>query len=303
MKKIYVYGTGSKAFRLLPALSLKHHIIGFIDSNITLQGQDLLGIKIYHLSEFSSGVSNQIIIASSFIDEIKQTLAAEGITNSIAVEDLPEVMLLAKKLNEIESRYRQQSTAFIPQVPLKDKHLKNATLITNRQKLLELLPPNGIVAELGVANGDYTSQILKISQPKKLHLIDIWQSERYNEILFNNVRTKFAAELTIDKVEIHRKLSHEAAKDFSQQYFDWIYIDTSHCYNGTKKELEYYASKIRDGGFIAGHDYTMGNWNNQYRYGVMEAVHEFCVKYNWRFKYLTMDLSEGQSFAIERIPQ
>lgn len=45
----------------------------------------------------------------------------------------------------------------------------------------------------------------------------------------------------------------------------------------------------------------MRNWNDQIGYGVMEAVNRLCVKQGWRIKYLTMDLSENQSFAIEKI--
>lgn len=301
MEKIYIYGTGSKTLRYLPAISLKYQVLGFLDSNKILQGEYLLGIKIHHISEFPAGISEQIIITSSYADDISQILSTAGIKTGVTIENLPELIALQEQYTQHENHYRKLSTAFIPQIPLLNKHLESAALITNRQKLLELLPKNGVVAELGVANGDYTSQILNISQPIKLHLIDVWCSEHYNETLFRNVCNKFTDELSNGQIQIHRKLSTDAADDFPEQYFDWIYIDTSHCYKGTKAELEHYAPKVKPGGFIAGHDYTMGNWANQYRYGVMEALHEFCVNHGWRIKYLTMDLSENQSFVIEKI--
>lgn len=301
MEKIYIYGTGSKALKFLPLLSLKYQIDGFLDSDVKRHGQFLLGIKVYHISLMPTDHYDHIIIASSYIDEINKTLFDNNLKAGIPIEELPDVMQLSEEYVQLQTYYRRQSNASTPLVPLKKKHLEHSRLITDRQQLLELLPKGGIVAELGVANGDYTSQILSISQPEKLHLVDIWQSERYNETLFNNVCAKFDSELATRRVHIHRKLSLEAAEDFPEEYFDWIYIDTSHCYKGTKAELEYYASKIKHGGIIAGHDYTMGNWNDQFLYGVMEAVHEFCVKYGWCIKYLTMDLSENQSFAIEKI--
>ncbi|MCC5450482.1 class I SAM-dependent methyltransferase [Rheinheimera sp. UJ51] len=301
MQTIYIYGTGSKALQFLPTLALKYHIAGFLDSNIKRQGQFFLGIEIFHLSSMPNRHYDHIVIASSYIDEINETLLDNNLKAGIPIEELADVMQLNTEYVQLQTNYRRQSNVSIPLVPLQRKHLEYSRLITDRQKLLELLPKNGIVAELGVANGDYTSQILSISQPEKLHLVDIWQSERYNETLFNNVCAKFDSELAVGRVHIHRKLSLEAAEVFPEEYFDWIYIDTSHCYKGTKAELEYYASKIKPGGIIAGHDYTMGNWNSQFRYGVMEAVHEFCVKHSWRIKYLTMDLSENQSFAIEKI--
>lgn len=259
MEKVYIYGTGSKTIKFLPALSLKFHILGLLDSDITRQGQTLLGIEIFHISTLPANFNNPIIIVSSYISDINKALVANGLKEGIPVEHLPDVMLVSEQYGQLESYYRQQHTALIPQISLQEAHLENARLITDRKVLLQLLPKGGTFAELGVANGDYTSQILSISAPEKLHLIDIWHSERYNETLFNNVSTKFSSELSAGQVQIHRKLSTEAVDDFPDYYFDWIYIDTTHCYKGTKAELELYASKIKPGGIIAGHDYTMGN--------------------------------------------
>lgn len=114
---------------------------------------------------------------------------------------------------------------------------------------------------------------------------------------------KFASQITEGQCQIHRKPSTEAVGDFPDQYFDWIYIDTTHSYALTKQELNLYARKLKPKGILAGHDYTMGNWRAQLRYGVMEAVHEFCQSAGFRIKYLTMDLTENQSFAIEKIEQ
>ena len=74
-----------------------------------------------------------------------------------------------------------------------------------------------------------------------------------------------------------------------------------HSYDTTREELARYASKVKRDGIIAGHDYTTGNWNLLNRYGVIEAVHEFCVKYGWKLAYLTVESTENQSFSIKRI--
>lgn len=303
MKKIYIYGTGSMALEYLPALLRHFQVIGFLDSNQAKAGSTLLGLPIVHVSEICANDYDRIVIASSYAEEINKTITDAGLPAGVSAEALPEVVEFLKQLNQLKSDYDEKNLAAIklPRVPLDEIHINETRLITDRNRLLELLPDGGIVAEVGVANGDFSSQIISLNNPKKLHLVDIWQGERFNDTLFHNVRSKFNHELTEGKVEIHRKLSTEAVHDFPDGYFDWIYIDTSHCYKGTKAELELYSRKIKHGGIIAGHDYTMGNWNDQFRYGVMEAVHEFCVKYGWCFKYLTMDLSENQSFAIEKV--
>jgi hypothetical protein len=55
------------------------------------------------------------------------------------------------------------------------------------------------------------------------------------------------------------------------------------------------------GGIIAGHDYIMGNWNAGHRYGVVEAVRAFCLRYNWELIFLTHELDNHPSFAIREI--
>ncbi|MCU0386267.1 MAG: hypothetical protein MUE38_09580, partial [Flavihumibacter sp.] len=61
------------------------------------------------------------------------------------------------------------------------------------------------------------------------------------------------------------------------------------------------APKLKPGGIIAGHDFIKGNWLSGYRYGVMEAVYEFCVTHNWELIFLTTETNDHPSFAIRRI--
>lgn len=201
---------------------------------------------------------------------------------------------IAKKVNTATSEK-------IPKYEINKIHINNAKLITTREELLRILPQNGIVAELGVDEGNFSQMILSINKPKKLHLIDYWGSKRYNQIKRKKVENKFSKNIENKEVEIHLGLSTEVVESFEDNYFDWIYIDTDHSYSTTIQELYAYKDKIKDSGFIAGHDYVMGNWNKRYKYGVIEAVAEFCVKENWRFVYITADYTENPSFVITKI--
>lgn len=181
------------------------------------------------------------------------------------------------------------------------KHLQNGKLLASREQLLSLLPQNGVVAELGVDHGDFSKKILDINQPSKLHLVDIWQSQRYPEKLFHEVSNKFRSEINVGKVAIKRGLSTEVANQFPDEYFDWIYIDTVHDYKITKSELELYRSKMKKGGIIAGHDFIVGEIDVPWKYGVIEAVYEFCSTYEWEIIYITMERGISPSFAIREI--
>ena len=204
------------------------------------------------------------------------------------------ILPIAKKANTKISRA-------IPQYELSEKHIKNAALLTTRDEMLKLLPREGVVAELGVNEGDFSSKILAINKPRKLHLVDFWGSKRYNQRTRQIVENKFQKNFENKSVEINLGLSTDVVHDFEDGYFDWIYIDTAHSYQTTIEELELYRTKMKANGVIAGHDYILGNWNGLVRYGVIEAVHEFCTKHNWEILYLTSELDINPSFAIRQI--
>ena len=106
-------------------------------------------------------------------------------------------------------------------------------MLTTREELLDLLPKGGIVAELGVDEGDFSKTILEINKPKKLHLVDIWGSKRYNQEKRRKVETRFKKNIEANSLEINLGLSTEVGKEFQDNYFDWIYIDTAHSYKTT----------------------------------------------------------------------
>jgi hypothetical protein len=188
----------------------------------------------------------------------------------------------------------------IPKVTLLAQHIANCKIVLNREDLIERLPKNGTVAEVGVDIGDFSEQIFLKSNPKVLHLIDLWDFKYYGNDKYEFVCNRFKELLKKERVVVHKKLSIDAVDDFPDKYFDWIYIDTDHTYKTTRDELIAYAAKIKPSGFIAGHDYTKGDFVKAIRVGVIEAVHEFCVENDWELAYLTIDPIEIQSFAIRR---
>lgn len=184
---------------------------------------------------------------------------------------------------------------------LQTKHIANIRVLLNRKQLVQLLPTNAVVAEIGVDEGSFSAKILEFSQPKKLHLIDSWNTERYNIQKQRQVEALFATEIESGQVQIHVQPSEIALKTFPNYYFDWLYIDTSHSYKQTAKELKLARIKVKEGGIIAGHDYTLGNIAKGLEYGVIKAVNEFCVQHNWEMIYLTHESHRYLSYALRAI--
>lgn len=204
-------------------------------------------------------------------------------------------------LNGLLGRVREKQSKAIPRVELTARHIAHLRVVPHRDAFLDMLPKGGIVAEAGVDHGDFSARIIEITRPTRLHLIDVWSSRRYHSGLEDFVRERFSRELTTGLVRIDLGLSTDVLPRFPDAYFDWIYIDTDHGYAVTAAELEIARTKVKPGGIIAGHDYVTGNWDGGVRYGVVEAVHEFCVKHDWELILLTHETDRHLSFAIRAI--
>jgi hypothetical protein len=301
MQSVYLFGASHKALDFLLPLCLTFHIKGFIDSDEAKLGQKFMGLPVHHKSEIFQLKYDHIIITTSFEQEVIDFLNSLGITQFSLLTQLTNVIALYEENVAHTLSNNQLRSAKLPLIALQPANIKQAQLLVNRSSMLALLPKRGVVAEIGVAGGDFSRRILDITKPEKLYLVDYWGSQRYGDDLCQSVHTRFKNECAKNYVEIIRSLSTEAVSQFDDKLFDWIYIDTDHTYTTTKAELRLYAPKMKSGGIIAGHDYSMGNWDAHYRYGVIEAVYEFCSEFGFEFLYLTMDLSENQSFAIRKI--
>lgn len=196
------------------------------------------------------------------------------------------------------NKYRLKKYGNPENIELEKKHLQGAKLIPNRTALLELLPTNAVCAEIGVDEGVFSEEILKITKPKELHLIDIWEGTNYHQKKYDIVVDKFKAN---DNIKVNKCDSVLSANQFSDQFFDFIYLDTSKTYNQTLNELRAFKSKVKDGGYICGHDFTDGSWVNLTRWRVKEAVRLFCMTEGYKFVYLTQEKNGYESYCITKI--
>jgi hypothetical protein len=170
----------------------------------------------------------------------------------------------------------------------------------NRDKrdfLLVQLPKRSVGAEIGVWKGEFSSRILKVVRPTKLHLIDPWKYEpsyqgawyggsKSNQIemdrIFESVRSRFAREAEKGQVNIHRAPSQLAAQQFQDGYFDWVYIDGNHQYEFVTADLESFVAKVRPGGLVCGDDYDRPtSWHNN---GVTRAVDQFLLTHQYELE-------------------
>lgn len=158
---------------------------------------------------------------------------------------------------------------------LQEKHIQNCRLITDRVAMLEHLPKGGVCAEVGIFKCDFSEQILSVLQPEKLHLIDI------DPASIEIAGRRFQKEIGEGRAEIHHGDSSSILARFPDQSLDWVYIDGDHNYPGVKKDLEQARVKVKEGGLISLNDYIYFGTTGLAKYGVIEAVNEFCLTYDY----------------------
>jgi hypothetical protein len=187
-----------------------------------------------------------------------------------------------------------------PRVQVNTSHLQDAVLLPSRLAMLDALPKSMRCLEVGVAKGDFSAELLARCNPISLDLVDLWGDARFGPGL-EIVMSRFHQQINEGIVRLHQTASIEFLKENRSQIYDFIYIDTDHSYPTTREELRLAAGLITENGFLAGHDFTAGNVVDGVVYGVMPAVLEFCVEFNWRFFCLTVEPAGWNSFCLQKI--
>jgi hypothetical protein len=166
-------------------------------------------------------------------------------------------------------------------------------IFETRNDLIDKLPKNLKIAELGVFRGDFADELFNRMSPKELYLVDIWSGEfgsgdkdgnnhtviKNMEQVYNDLKNHYKY---FDNVYLFRKTTVDFLNSFSDNYFDMIYVDADHSYESVTKDLEISFNKLKRTGILSGHDYIKGTQ-------IAAAVDNFCVNYNQKIISLTKD--------------
>ena len=206
---------------------------------------------------------------------------------------------LVKTLGRPATARRQAMKEAMPQATLSAEHTRDCRVLPDRHILLDLMPKGAVCAEVGVAFGDYSAEIIARTTPSKLYLVDAWGSARYEDGL-RQVEERLKGPLSAGQVEIRRGFSTVVLAALPDDHLDWVYIDTNHSFETTMAELTLCDRKVKADGLVAGHDFCTGNVVAPVPYGVIEACNQFCVAFGWQYKYLTLESHGYFSFCLSR---
>lgn len=143
------------------------------------------------------------------------------------------------------------------------------------------------IAEIGVFEGENFYRMIEHG-PELAVAVDMWKrtgnvaqaDSGYDQERLDAMHDRFADSVK-DKpfVRIVRKDSVMAASGFPDGYFDLVYIDGDHTYEGCKRDIEAWYPKVRPGGYVTGDDYWMNKAKNTgIVFQVKKAVLEFAGK-------------------------
>lgn len=149
--------------------------------------------------------------------------------------------------------------------PLQPEHISDtARIFANRIELLYAMPVGGKVAEMGTYEGIFAGNILDICKPAELHLFDI-----NTEPLIKKIRAD-------SRVIVKQGDSSSNLAVYADNFFDWIYIDGDHGYDGVWKDAQVAKTKIPVGAFLAFNDYTLWSFQEMAEYGIPFTVNTLC---------------------------
>lgn len=179
--------------------------------------------------------------------------------------------------------------------------LRNCKVLSARSEILRVFPKNLVFAEVGVALGDFSEEILSVCEPKQFIAIDIFVLHNAPSVWDGRVGLTLNGKTHLDyyrerfrKWEVGERLkilqgdSAQVLRQIADASIDVIYLDADHSYSSVKTELELAKAKLRSGGWIVLNDYIMADWLTNTPYGVVQAANEFMNRERWQMLYFAL---------------
>lgn len=173
-------------------------------------------------------------------------------------------------------------------------------VIRYRRDLWKLFPAPGRAAEIGVAEGNNSRDMLEWKLPdgreavSMLFLVDRWletpdqagdaaMPQPWHDKNRKGVLSKIHPHG--GRAQILRGDSAEMADEVPDGFLHLVYIDADHSYEGVFRDLRAWTPKVKRGGVVALHDFLNP------AYGVQKAVEDFCAD-NFKIHIIEEDKPE-----------
>jgi hypothetical protein len=193
------------------------------------------------------------------------------------------------------------------------EHVAGARLFADRKDLILSLPipQGGIIAEVGVARGDFSEFLLTQCRPTKFVAFDTFTLDKESTIWGIDPAVYFGGLSHLeyykrrfaswgDTVIVEVGVSHTGLARYCQREFDLIYIDAGHDYESVKRDTDLSTRLMKDTGVLVFNDYTMYDHFTNSQYGVVQAVNELIVHQGWRVTGFALERNMFCDIALTR---
>jgi hypothetical protein len=136
----------------------------------------------------------------------------------------------------------------------------------NRKNVIEnLIKDNGLSkgAELGLKNGTTMAHVLSSCKSINMIGVDLWDCqpdndgpENYLDWNFNKIETIAREKISpySNRATLYKMTTNEASLLVEDNSLDFIFIDADHSEKGVLDDINNWAPKVKDNGYILGHD-------------------------------------------------
>jgi hypothetical protein len=126
-------------------------------------------------------------------------------------------------------------------------------------------------AEVGVAEGKMSAMLLKTMPGLTLYMVDRWSEysdeerkrDKYSKqplLRQKDWDAKYSKAKSVSAIyngrgRIVRESSLNAVAQFDDEFFDFVFLDADHSFEGAWADIAAWYPKVKVGGYLCGHDY------------------------------------------------
>ena len=174
------------------------------------------------------------------------------------------------------------------------------------------LPHQTVVAEVGVALGDFSAFLIETLLPREFVAVDIFNLHTQPKLWDMHPRQIFKDDFRIARstnggwppvVALSRSDRARAISSWRNSpttISDLIYVDADHSYDAVTRDIEAARSRLRPGGYLIFNDYIMYDHIGQGPYGVVPAVNELVANHDWPVVGLALHPQLFCDIALQR---
>lgn len=277
MKTAVIYGSTGTGKGVYAKINDTYEVLYFVDENPARIGQSNDGIQICAREKIFDNPPDVVVMGMlTGLEEAVSYLMAHGIAEEQIVTKYVDLSMRARR----------------------------AALEGMKEIIVSLGGADGAVAELGVYRGDFAKVINEVFPDRTLYLFDTFEGFPETDILYEQTNGFLKNEIgrlantSVDyvlgklphpeKCVIRKGYFPETVKGLENESYVFVNLDAD-LYSPTAAGLEYFWSRMMQGGFIMVHDY----FSNAYD-GAKRAIEEFAYKANAGF----VPVGDGYSVAF-----